>query len=98
MKMQTIITDLYTFASQYKNCTNLEVIIKEKYCRLTEYRPPILFVIASGFLHGLPTEEALLFVDNNPHLIPFKNSILTVLNNIESTNPFIELTKSILYI
>ena len=96
MKMQTIVEELFQFASQYKNCENLEVIIREKYSELKGIKPPILFVIASGFLQGLPKDQSLSFLDNNPHLSPFKNSILPILDNSISTNPFIESTKSVI--
>jgi len=98
--MQAIVQELYDFASQYKNCLNLEIRIRNKYDSLFVFgnkKPPILFVIASGFLQGLPKDKSLMFLDNNPHLSPFKNSILSILNNDISNNRFIESTKSILY-
>lgn len=90
--MERIVSELRTFAEQYKNCDNLELMLRNKYSTL-QPQTPLLLILASGFLQNTPYLE---MVEDHPHLSPFKNTIISILEGHESNNIHVNITKSYL--
>ena len=90
--MNGIVSELETFAKQYKNCENLEFLLREKYNKIKP-STPILLILASGFLYNTPY---LKMINGHPHLEPFKKSIISILDGTKTNNVHINTTRDII--
>lgn len=92
--MQQIISELEKFAGMYKNCDSLAQKLYNDYDNYDSVlKPPILLIMASGFLYNTKSPETL--IDDHPHLQPLKKSIMDIVNDTQSTNRFTEIARAI---